>query len=97
LQSAADKTVETHAGGQGQVVDLIVRRIAHSIGVPVTALTEDVAVGMQGLNAPPVTELRTLLTTFLMLDHPAARRRCIALAEAELARQNRKDDVGATV
>lgn len=97
MQSAADKSAEANSGSQGQVVDLIVNRIAHSIGVPVATLMGDASASTQGLAAPAVTELRTLLTTFLLLDHPAARRRCIALAEAELARQNRRDEIGATV
>lgn len=73
----------------GQVVDFLVRRIAKSLGVPVSALTDATGPDLIGPNSEALNELRTLLNTFLQLDHPAARRRCLALAEAELARQQR--------
>lgn len=73
------------------VADLIVRRIARNLGVPVSALVDATAdeTGAEHSFAA-VAELRALLTAFRKLEHPAARRRCIAMAEAELMRQTRR-------
>lgn len=74
------------------VADLIVRRIAKNLGVPVSSLTEEPASEpRQETVSPGLIELRTLLNAFLRLEHPAARRRCIATAEAELGRQLRQE------
>ena len=74
------------------VADLIVRRIAKNLGVPVSSLTEDSAAEpRQETASPGLIELRTLLNAFLRLEHPAARRRCIATAEAELGRQLKRE------
>jgi hypothetical protein len=74
------------------VADLIVRRIAKNLGVPVSSLTEDSALEPRQESASPgLVELRTLLNAFLRLEHPAARRRCIAMAEAEFGRQLKRE------
>lgn len=87
----ADGEAEAQDDAGGQVVDFLVRRIAKSLGVPVAALTDGTGPDVIGPSSEALNELRTLLNTFLQLDHPAARRRCLALAEAELARQQRGD------
>ncbi len=73
------------------VADLIVRRIAKNLGVPVSTLV-DATPSETGTDHSfaSLAELRALLTAFRKLEHPAARRRCVAMAEAELMRQNRQ-------
>jgi hypothetical protein len=80
----------------GPVADLVVRRIAKSLGVSVSTLMDSSSpVPHPDTRAPALTELRSLLNAFLKLEHPAARRRCVAQAEAELVRQQRQSSAQA--
>lgn len=73
------------------VADLLVRRIARNLGVPVSTLVDATADDTGADHSfAAMAELRALFAAFRKLKHPAARRRCIAMAEAELMRQTRR-------